>query len=157
MLIPTFHNVKFDNSAQSTNSSNLQRPDSNNQVILNPLRLAFWIYKFNQINATHKNKKAFADYHHHGATSADTKNCKAFSMKSFCNQMLILEPRQAPWLLLWPEKDSSCSRLLQYRNSRRSSPRPEVNDDVASPGRYCFTNGFSYVHRDILWHPSLSK
>ncbi|WZZ68540.1 hypothetical protein YC2023_079910 [Brassica napus] len=41
VLIPTFHNVKFDNSAQSTNSSNLQRPDSNNQVVLNPLRLAF--------------------------------------------------------------------------------------------------------------------
>ncbi|CAN7086697.1 unnamed protein product [Brassica oleracea var. botrytis] len=38
-------------------------------------------------------------HHHHGATAADTEHCKAFSMKSFCNEILILSSINHPNLV----------------------------------------------------------
>ncbi|KAG2322301.1 hypothetical protein Bca52824_015514 [Brassica carinata] len=38
-------------------------------------------------------------HHHHGATAADTEHCKAFSVKSFCNEILILSSINHPNLV----------------------------------------------------------
>ncbi|CAH2066471.1 unnamed protein product [Thlaspi arvense] len=38
-------------------------------------------------------------HHHHGATAAATEHCKAFSMKSFCNEILILSSINHPNLV----------------------------------------------------------
>ncbi|XP_010512057.1 PREDICTED: LEAF RUST 10 DISEASE-RESISTANCE LOCUS RECEPTOR-LIKE PROTEIN KINASE-like 1.5 [Camelina sativa] len=105
-------------------------------------------------------------HHHHGATAAATEHCKAFSMKSFCNEILILSSINHPNLvklhgycsdprgLLLVHDYVTNGTLADHLHGRRSKMTWRVRLDIALQTALAmeylhFAIVPSVVHRDI--------
>ncbi|KAL1187791.1 LEAF RUST 10 DISEASE-RESISTANCE LOCUS RECEPTOR-LIKE PROTEIN KINASE-like 1.5 [Cardamine amara subsp. amara] len=105
-------------------------------------------------------------HHHHGATAAATEHCKAFSMKSFCNEILILSSINHPNLvklhgycsdprgLLLVHDYVTNGTLADHLHGRKSKMTWRVRLDIALQTALAmeylhFAIVPSVVHRDI--------
>ncbi|CAA7031872.1 unnamed protein product [Microthlaspi erraticum] len=105
-------------------------------------------------------------HHHHGATAAATEHCKAFSMKSFCNEILILSSIDHPNLvklhgycsdprgLLLVHDYVTNGTLADHLHGRKSKMTWRVRIDIALQTALAmeylhFAVAPPVVHRDI--------
>ncbi|ESQ28235.1 hypothetical protein EUTSA_v10018260mg [Eutrema salsugineum] len=105
-------------------------------------------------------------HHHHGATAAATEHCKAFSMKSFCNEILILSSINHPNLvklhgycsdprgLLLVHDYVTNGTLADHLHGRKSTMTWRIRLDIALQTALAmeylhFSIAPPVVHRDI--------